>query len=78
VKDLANQRNPKDIPKQEEFSSVLQQYKALVDIQIELFGHLEHLTQIQASDSRLEKTGLVIGDMQTQWPPCGSLHQQEA
>ena len=43
--DQANDElNPKDIPRQEEFSSVLQQYKALVDIQIELFDHLEHLT----------------------------------
>ena len=39
-----DQQNPKDIPKQEELSSVLQQCKALVDIQIELFGHQERAT----------------------------------
>jgi len=31
----------------------------------------------QGFDSGLVKTGLVTGDTQTQWPPCGSLRQQE-
>ena len=35
---------PKDIPKQGEFSSVLQQCKAPMDIQIELFGRWERVT----------------------------------
>ena len=47
-----------------------------MDIQIELFGHWECVTETQDFGSRLVKTGLVIGDTQTQWPPCGSLHQQ--
>ncbi len=72
------EQNQKDIPKQEEFSPVLQLYAALVDNQIELFGRLEAVIQIQDLNSRLVKTGLVIGDTQTQWPPCGSLHRQEA
>jgi len=36
--------NPKDIPKWEEVSSVLQQSEALVDSQIELIGHWESVT----------------------------------
>ena len=75
--DTSYQENiPKDIPKQEEFFSVLLQCEALVDIQIELFGR--KVTSIQGFDSRLVKTGLVPGDTQTQWLPCGSLHQQGA
>ena len=60
------EQNPKDIPKQEEVSSVLQQCKALVDVQIELFGHLERALYILDCDSRLVKTGLAIGDPQSQ------------
>jgi len=60
------EQNPKDIPKQEGVSSVLQQYNALVDVQIELFGHLERAFYIHDFDSRLVKTGLVIGDPQSQ------------
>jgi hypothetical protein len=70
--------NPTDIPEQEEISSILQQCEALVDSQIELFGHWESVTWIQDFDSGLVKTGLVIGDILTRWPLCGSLHQQEA
>ena len=72
------EQNPKDIRGQEEFSSVLQQYKALVDIQIESFGHWDEVTQIHDFDSRLVKIGLVIGDIQLQLPLYGSLHPQEA
>jgi hypothetical protein len=36
--------NSKDIPKWKEFSSFLQQCGALVDSQIELFGHWESVT----------------------------------
>jgi hypothetical protein len=63
VQAVHHEPNPKDIPKQEEFCSVLQQCKALVDSQIELFGHWESVTWIQHFDRRLVKTGLVIGDM---------------
>jgi len=70
--------NPKDIPKWVEVPSVLQQSEALVDSQIELFGHWESVTCIQDYDSRLVKTELVIGDLPTRWPLCGGLHQQEA
>ena len=48
-----SEQNPKDIPKQEEFSSVLQQCEVLVDIQIVWFGHWEHVTWIQDSNSGL-------------------------
>ena len=74
----SDERSPKDIPKQEEFFSVLQQCKALVAIQIESFGHRESVTWMQDFDSRLGKIGLVIGDKQAQLPPYDSLHQQEA
>ena len=60
------------------FSSVLQLCEALVGIQKELSGRLETVMHILDIDSRLVKTGLVIGDMQTRSPLCGSLHQQEA
>jgi len=43
-----------------------------------LFGHWESVTLIQDFGSGWVRTGLVIRDMQIQWPPCGSLHQQEA
>ncbi len=76
--ETSHQQNPKDTPKQEEFSSVLQQWKALVDIQIEVFGHSESVTWVQDVDSGLVKTGLVIDDVESQWLPCDSLHQQEA
>ena len=45
------EQNPKGIPKREGFSSVLQQCKALVGVQIEWFGHWENVTQIQDFDS---------------------------
>jgi len=73
---VEHEMNPKDIPRQEEFSSVFQRCKALADTQIELFGHLEGVTSTQGYDSRLVRTALVIVDMQTRWPLCGSLHQQ--
>ena len=73
----SHEQNPIDIPKQEEFSSVLQRYTALVDIQIEWCRHWESVTQIQDFDSGLVKIGLVIGDRQTQLPRYDSLHQQE-
>ena len=73
-----NEQNPEGIPKQEEFSSVFQQCKALVDIQIGWLGHWERATWIHDFDSGLVETGLVIGDTQTQLPPYDSLHQQEA
>jgi len=69
-----DQQNPKDIAKQVEFSSNFQQCKALMDIQIGLFGHWVSMISIQDFDNRLVKTGLVILDMLL----CGSLHQQEA
>ncbi len=73
------EQNLRDTPKQEEFSSVLQQWKALVDIQIESFGHWESVAGIQDLDSTgLVKTGVVIDDTEPQWPPCDGLHQQEA
>ena len=72
------EQNPKGIPKLVEFSSVLQRRKALVDIQIEWFGHWERVTWIQDVDSGLLEIGLVIDDMQTQLPPYDNLHQQEA
>ncbi len=72
------EQNPKDIPKQEEFSSVLRQCEALVDIQIVWFGHWESVNWIQDFDSGLVKIGLVIGDTHSQSPPYDSLHQQEA
>ena len=65
-------QNPKGIPKQEEFSSVLQQCEALVDIQIGQFGHWERATWIQDFDSGLVEIGLVIDDMQTQLLPYDS------
>ena len=71
-------QNPKDIPKQEELSSVLRQSETLVDIQIVWFGHWESVTWIQDFDSGLVKIGLAIGDTQAQLPPYDSLHQQEA
>jgi len=70
--------NLKDIPKQQEFSSVLRQCEALVSIQIIWFGHWERATWIQYSDSGLVKIGLAIGDTQPQLPLYDSLHQQEA
>ena len=70
--------NPKDIPKQEEFSSVLQQCKARADIQIGWFGHWERVTWIQDFDSGVVEIGLVIDDTQTQLPPYDGLHRQEA
>ena len=72
------EQNPKDIRGLEEFSSVLQQCKALVGIQIESFGHWEKMTWIRDFDNGLVKIGLVIGDTHPQLPPHGSLHQQEA
>ena len=71
-------QNLQDIPKQQEFSSVLRQSETLVDIQIVWFGHWESLTWIQDFDSGLVKIGWAIGDMQCQLPPYDSLHQQEA
>ena len=73
----SNRENPKGIPTQAEFSSVLQQYVALVDIQIGRLGQWERVTWIQDFDSGVVEIGLVIGDMQTQSPPYDSLHQQE-
>ena len=70
-------QNRKDISKQEEFFSVLQLYPALVDTRIKLFVHLESVIYIQDFDSILVRTGMVIGDTQSQQPPCGNLHQQE-
>jgi len=74
----SHEQNLKDIPKQEEFSSVRRQCETLVDIQIVWFGHWESVTRIQDFDSGLVKIGLVIGDTQPQLPPYDSLHQQEA
>ena len=59
------EQNPKDTPKQEEVSSVLQQCKVLVDVQIELFGHLERAFYIHDFDSRLVKSGLATGGPQS-------------
>ena len=73
-----NEQNPKGIPKQEEFSPVFQQCKALVDIQIGWFGQWERVTWIQDFGSGLVEIGLAIDDMQTQSPPYDNLHQQEA
>ena len=36
-----------------------------MDLQIELFSHWKCVTEIQDFDSRLVKTGLVIGDTQS-------------
>ncbi len=74
----SNKQNPKDIPKQEEFSSVLRQCEALVAIQIAWFGHWESVRWIQDFDSGLVKIGSVIGDTHFQLPLYDSLHQQEA
>ena len=71
------EQNPKGIPKQEEFSSVLQQYTVLVDTQIEWYLHWESVTWIRDFGSGLVKIGLVIGDSQTQLPLYDNLHQQE-
>ena len=71
-------QNLKDIPKQEEFWSVLRQYETLVHIQIVWFGHWESVTWIQDFDRVLVKIGLAIGDTQPQLPLYDSLHQQEA
>ena len=49
--EASHEQNLKDIPKQEEFSSVLQQCEALVGIQIVWFGHWESLMEIQGFDS---------------------------
>ena len=73
----SNQENPKGIPTQVEFSSVLQQYEALVDIQIGQLCQWGRVTWIQDFNSGVVQIGLVIGDMQTQSPPYDSLHQQE-
>ena len=74
----SHEQNLKDIPKQEEFSSVLRQCETLVDIQIVWLGHWEIGTWIQDFDSGLVKIGSVIGDTQPQLPPYDSSHQQEA
>ena len=71
------EQNPKGIPKQEEFSSVLRQDTALVDTQIEWYRHWESVTRIRDFGSGLVKIGLVIGDTQTQLPLYDNLHQQE-
>ena len=73
----SHEQIPKDIPKQEEFSSALQQCEALVDIRIESFGHRERVTWIQDFDSGLGKIGLVIDGTQSQLPLYDGLHQQE-
>ena len=73
----SHEQNPKGTPKQEEFSSVPQQYTALVDIQIGECRHWESVTWIQDFDNGLVKIGLVFDDTQTQLPLYDSLHQQE-
>ena len=74
----SHEQNLKDVPKQEVFSSVLQQCEALVDIQIVWFGHWDSVTWIQDFDSGLVKIGSVIDDTQPQLPPYDSVYQPEA